>query len=155
MRQAYFVLLLLAIVFASISSASSAAQESEQNDILMLTENIERLTRLLDGDYDSTTRSLRASTMKGDDLSVEEEERAAVRLPGWINKVSNAMTKMSTGLNKIPTKTLNTFFSTMGKAKITPAKLQQYFKITDKSGGKFAFLQKYTTFWNTKFKAAA
>ncbi|RLN48063.1 hypothetical protein BBJ29_006956 [Phytophthora kernoviae] len=98
------------------------------------------------------TRSLRTNANNdGDDLSTEDEEVAATKLPGRSNKLSSAMTQTSNAINNIPAKTLNGLFTTMEKTKVTRMKLQKYFKITGSSGGRYTFFKKFEVFWNTKY----
>ncbi|RLN38262.1 hypothetical protein BBI17_009404 [Phytophthora kernoviae] len=156
MRLSCYVFLLIAIIFAATSNAASAVQESEQNDISVLTAEIEGLTRLLAADDDSNTRSLRvAAKTNGDGFPTEEEERAAAIMPKWINKLSSGMTKVKGGIKNIPDSMLNGLFTTMGAAKINPSTVQKYLKITEKTDKRFSFLTKYQTFWDKKYKVAA
>ncbi|KAG7396742.1 hypothetical protein PHYBOEH_001818 [Phytophthora boehmeriae] len=152
MRLSYYVFLLIAIVFATTSSAASTLQESKQNDISALTAEVEGVTRLLAAN--ANARSLRATTKTdGDELSAEDEERAAPG--GWAAKLSGVMGKMSAGIKNIPTSSLNGLFKSMDLVKITPAKLQKAFRITEKTPGRFQFLKKFEAFWNKKYNVVA
>ncbi|RLN48064.1 hypothetical protein BBJ29_006952 [Phytophthora kernoviae] len=103
MRLPCYVFLLIAIIFATTSNAASAVQESEQNDISVLTAEIEGLTRLLAADDDSNTRSLRAAAKtNGDGFPAEDEERAGATTSNLFKKFSAAAAKVKGGINNIP-----------------------------------------------------
>ncbi|KAF4314831.1 hypothetical protein BBO99_00009353 [Phytophthora kernoviae] len=109
-------------------------------------------------EYVYNTHTLRANVNvnnDGDNLSPEDEERAAAKLPGRFNKVLSAMPQTSNAINNIPAKMLNGLFTTMEKTKLTPMKLQKYFKITGSNGGRYTFFKKFEVFWNTKCSVAA
>ncbi|KAG7387347.1 hypothetical protein PHYBOEH_008268 [Phytophthora boehmeriae] len=141
MRLLCYVLLLIAIIFATTTTAKSQGQQELSE---LTPSDLDALARfLVNGDDTRRLRDVAAT-----DVSPDDEERA-IKLPSSISKlfagVSSQMTKAKEAL-------LNRAFQHLEKGGYNPTKLAKTLRIDKKNTPKrnLKLYEKFTVYWMKK-----
>ncbi|KAG7389087.1 hypothetical protein PHYBOEH_007618 [Phytophthora boehmeriae] len=141
MRLLCYVLLLIAIIFATTTTAKSQDQQELSK---LIPSDLDALARFLVADDD--TRRLR--DIAATDVSPDDEERA-IKLPSSISKIFSSV---SSPLTKAKEALLNRAFQHLEKHGYDPTKLAQMLRIGKKNTPKRneKLYEKFTVYWINK-----